>query len=90
MTGDGRVMGEDRKNPALRGGLDIQALLRVALEHGPRDDVQARVMDRMVTMTTVMEFARLVFVAPVQWIFDEHLRGRERDGEEVDRDDRPD
>lgn len=90
MSGYGREMREDRRNAALTGGLDIQALLRVALEQGPRDDVQARVMDRMVTMTTVMEFARLVFVAPVQWILDDHLWGRERDAEEVDRDVRAD
>ena len=90
MSRYGRAMGEDRRNAALTGGLDIQALLRVALEQGPRDDVQARVMDRMVTMTTVMEFARLVFVAPVQWILAGHLRGHERDAEEVDRDVRAD
>lgn len=50
--------------------LDIQALLRVALEQGPKDDVQERVMTRVAAATTVMEFARLLFVAPVQWIFD--------------------
>ena len=74
-------MTEDRHRAA-KPGVDIQALLRVALEQGPRDDVQERVLGRMVTMTTVMEFARLIFVAPVQWIIDEHLRGPAHDGEE--------
>jgi hypothetical protein len=74
-------MTDDRRSAA-NPGVDIKALLRVALEQGPRDDVQDRVLGRMVTMTTVMEFARLIFVAPVQWIIDEHLRGPAHDGEE--------
>jgi hypothetical protein len=49
--------------------LDIGSLLRVALEQAPRNEIEARVRDRMVTATTVMELARLLFVAPVQWIF---------------------
>lgn len=74
-------MTDDRRGAA-NPGVDIKALLRVALDQGPRDDVQERVLDRMVTMTTIMEFARLIFVAPVQWIIDEHLRGPAHDGEE--------
>ena len=74
-------MTDDRRGAAIPG-VDIKALLRVALDQGPRDDVQERVLGRMVTMTTIMEFARLIFVAPVQWIIDEHLRGPAHDGEE--------
>lgn len=59
-------MTDVRGGPA---GLDIGALLRVALEQGPRDELQDRVMDRMAVSATVMEFARLVFVAPVHWLF---------------------
>jgi hypothetical protein len=72
----------DDRIRAANPGVDIGALLRVALEQGPRDDVQDRVLGRMVTMTTVMEFARLIFVAPVQWIIDEHLRAPAHEGEE--------
>ncbi|MCB9701851.1 MAG: hypothetical protein H6711_08165 [Myxococcales bacterium] len=46
--------------------LDIKALLSVALEQRPRDDVQDRVMQRVALMATATEFARLIFVAPVQ------------------------
>lgn len=74
-------MTDDRRGAA-NPVVDIKALLRVALDQGPRDDVQERVLGRMVTMTTIMEFARLIFVAPVQWIIDEHLRGPAHDGEE--------
>lgn len=58
-------MTDDRRS-TVNPGVDIKALLRVALEQAPRDNVQDRVLGRMVTMTTVMEFARLIFVAPVQ------------------------
>ncbi len=58
--------------------LDIKALLRVALDRGPRDDVQQRVMDRVAAATTAAEFARLIFVAPWRWIVDA------REAEEVE------
>lgn len=63
--------------------LDIRALLRVALEQVPRDDVQERVMSRVAAATTAMEFARLIFVAPVQWIVDDHLRGPQPEGDDA-------
>lgn len=68
-------MTEERASAPTPAALDIKALLQVALDRGPRDDVQERVMDRVATAATVMEFARLLFVAPVQWILDDHLRG---------------
>lgn len=68
-------MRDERGSAPTPAALDIKALLRVALEQGPRDDVQERVMNRVAAATTVMEFARLIFVAPVQWILDDHLRG---------------
>lgn len=68
-----------------QGAIDIKALLSVALEQRPRDDVQERVMNRVAVVTTAMELARLVFVAPFQWIVDEHLRGG-ADAEEGDDD----
>lgn len=59
--------------------LDIKALLRVALDRGPRDDVQQRVMDRVAAATTAAEFARLILVAPWHWLVEA------RAPEEVDR-----
>lgn len=61
-------MTDVRAGAAGPGAIDIGALLRVALEQAPRDEVQDRVMDRMTLATTVMEFARLMFVAPVHWL----------------------
>lgn len=61
-------MTDVRGGPAGPAALDIGALLRVALEQGPRDEVQDRVLDRMALSATWMEFARLVFVAPVHWL----------------------
>ena len=69
-----RVMGDADRQGA-PAAIDIKALLSVALEQRPRDDVQERVMSRVAAVTTAMEFARLIFVAPFQWIVDEHLRG---------------
>ena len=67
-------MSRDTKPPP-PGGLDIKALLSVALEQKPKDDLQDRVMSRVAAVTTAIEFARLITVAPVQWIIDGHLRG---------------
>lgn len=61
-------MSDARDGAPTPAALDIKALLRVALEQGPRDDVQDRVMTRMAATTTLMEFARLVFVAPFHWL----------------------
>lgn len=67
-------MSDDSPNAPAPAALDIQALLRVALEQGPRDDVQDRVLDRVAVTTTLAELARLIFIAPVEWILDD-LRG---------------
>ncbi|MBK8263399.1 MAG: hypothetical protein IPK80_18890 [Nannocystis sp.] len=48
--------------------LDIKALLSVALDQRPKDDLQERVMDRIAAITTAIELARLVFIAPVDWL----------------------
>src|SRR5687767_13667442 len=48
--------------------LDIKALLQVALERAPHGDVEARVMARVALATTALEFARLIFAAPVRWL----------------------
>ena len=61
-------MTEPRGGASGRGALDIGALLRVALDQAPHDDVQDRVMDRVAVSTTVVELARLVFVAPWHWL----------------------
>lgn len=45
--------------------LDIKTLLSVALDQRPKDDLQERVMDRLAAITTVIELARLIFIAPV-------------------------
>ncbi len=64
-------MSEDKHHDkAPPAGLDIKALLSVALEQKPKDDFQDRVMSRVAAVTTAIEFARLVTVAPVQWIID--------------------
>lgn len=70
-------MTDVRGGAAGPGAIDIGALLRVALEQAPRDEVQDRVMDRMTLATTVMEFARLMFVAPVHWLLATDAGGEE-------------
>lgn len=64
-------MADDLPGAPRAASLDIQALLRVALEQGPRDDVQERVLSRVAAVTTAAELARLLFVAPVQWLLDD-------------------
>lgn len=66
---------EDGSDADVPAGLDIKALLSVALEQKPKSDVEDRVVTRVATVTTATEFARLVFVAPFQWLLDDHLRG---------------
>jgi len=48
--------------------LDIKALLQVALDQRPRDDIAERVMDRVAAMDTMVELARLIGVAPLHWL----------------------
>lgn len=74
---------DDGSGADVPAGLDIKALLSVALEQRPKSDVEDRVMTRVATVTTAMEFARLVFVAPFQWLLDDHLRGP-GDGDDED------
>lgn len=67
-------MAEDRDV----GALDIKALLDVALDERPRDDVAERVMDRVAAMDTLVELARLFGVAPLHWLRPE--QGADADG----------
>lgn len=76
-------MSDVRDGAPAPAALDIKALLRVALEQGPRDDVQDRVMTRMAATTTLTEFVRLVFVAPFHWIADDPP-GEEADDDVAD------
>ena len=45
--------------------IDIKALLDVALEPRPREDVSERVVGRMAALVTITEFVRLLGAAPL-------------------------
>ncbi len=78
---------DDRPGADVPGGLDIKALLSVALEQKPKNDVEERVMTRVATVTTAMEFARLLLVAPFDWLVEDNLRGSDADDNDDDDDD---
>ena len=75
------------KIPRSEAPLDIKALLSVALEQQPRDDVSERVMSRVALMDTLMEFARLVVAAPVQGLLAHQGHGGTHHEDEHDHDD---
>lgn len=75
------------KIPRSDAPVDIKALLSVALEQQPRDDVSERVMSRVALMDTLMEFARLVVSAPVQGLVSHQRHPGTHDEDEHDHDD---
>ena len=77
---------DDRPGASAPAGLDIKALLSVALEQKPKNDVEERVMTRVATVTTAMEFARLLLVAPFDWLVEDNLRGLDDDDDDDDAD----
>lgn len=74
------------KAPESNVQLDIKALLSVALEQQPRDDVSERVMNRVALMDTLMEFARLIATAPLQGLVS-HQHSDEDEDDEHEHDD---
>ena len=48
--------------------VDIRALLLLALDDKPPDNLPDRVMSRIALLTTVVEFGRLLTVAPLDWV----------------------
>jgi hypothetical protein len=54
----------DRGSPRL----DIRALLLIALDEKPPDNLPDRVMARVAMLMTVVEFGRLLSAAPIEWL----------------------
>ncbi len=48
--------------------IDIRALLLIALDEKPPPGLPDRVMARVAALTTIVEFARLLGAAPIDWI----------------------
>lgn len=48
--------------------IDIRALLLIALDDRPPDNLPDRVMARVAMLMTVLEFGRLVGAAPLEWL----------------------
>ncbi len=48
--------------------IDIRALLLIALAATPPPGLPARVMARVAALTTIVEFARMLGAAPIDWI----------------------
>ena len=59
--------------------LDIAALLAAALDDEPPDDMTERVMARLAGVRTVVEFGRLIGVAPVYPLLEDVEPGDESD-----------
>ncbi|MFZ5889518.1 MAG: hypothetical protein ACOY0T_00470 [Myxococcota bacterium] len=56
--------------------VDIRALLLIALDEKPPANLPERVMARVAMLTTVLEFARLLTAAPLDYF----TKGREGGG----------
>ena len=48
--------------------VDIRALLLIALDEKPPPGLPDRVMARVAALTTIVEFARMLGAAPIDWI----------------------
>ncbi|MET0793862.1 MAG: hypothetical protein ABW061_20250 [Polyangiaceae bacterium] len=48
--------------------IDIRALLLIALDEKPPPGLPDRVMARVAALTTMVEFARMLGAAPIDWI----------------------
>ncbi|HEX2872782.1 MAG TPA: hypothetical protein VHP33_16080 [Polyangiaceae bacterium] len=48
--------------------VDIRALLLIALDEKPPDNLPDRVMARVALLTTAVEFGRLIAAAPLEWL----------------------
>lgn len=62
--------------------LDIRALLAVALDDQPPDDLSDRVMARVAAAQTVIELGKLITQGPLMFLDadDESLQGDDDDG----------
>lgn len=63
-----------------QSGIDIRALLLIALDEKPPSNLPERVMARIAMLTTIVEFARLLGAAPLAWLNER----RERSGSDDD------
>lgn len=48
--------------------IDIRALLLIALDEKPPPGLPERVMARVAALTTIVEFARMLGAAPLDWL----------------------
>lgn len=48
--------------------IDIRALLLIALDEKPPPGLPDKVMARVAALTTMVEFARMLGAAPIDWI----------------------
>jgi hypothetical protein len=48
--------------------VDIRALLLIALDEKPPPNLPDKVMARVAALTTMVEFARMLGAAPIDWI----------------------
>ena len=48
--------------------IDIRALLLIALDEKPPPNLPDRVMARVAALTTMVELARMLGAAPIDWI----------------------
>ena len=48
--------------------VDIRALLLIALDEKPPPGLPDRVMARVAALTTIVEFARMLGAAPIDWL----------------------
>jgi len=62
--------------------IDIRALLLIALDEKPPDNLPDRVMARVAMLTTVLEFGRLLGAAPFDWLT--HREGSDSDDDGTD------
>lgn len=51
-----------------RASVDIRALLLIALDDKPPDNLPDRVMARLAMLTTILEFGRLLGAAPLSYL----------------------
>lgn len=60
--------------------IEIRALLALALDEKPPENLPDRVMARLALLTTVLEFGRLLAAAPFDWVNKKEEEGDDGNG----------
>jgi hypothetical protein len=75
--------------PERTPSIDIRALLLLALDDKPPENLPDRVLARIALLTTIVEFGRLLTAAPLDWLNAPEPQAASDDRKDDDDDDDP-